>query len=339
MLKLAPDVEKNRLAVAQSYFDLGNFNAALVHSEELVRSRHPHAAILMARCLLVKHRVEDAIRTLEDALAQSPDDPNLLTVARNAAFRHGRFDKAVKFGLRLTEAGAADNKSLQFVAQSFMAAGDLDSAERYLASVRTNAAAPDLKAAQNLRLCRRLQGTVPAIPEAWRSAVTNPLVQQSRAHCRAPHAALPMIQYWSQGEPPGDLRLVFQEWEKLFHRESLGEVRLFDRSSAGEWIAEHTPKFSSSFKGAFHYAMESDIFRIAYASKLPCIYVDIDSWPLENAARILRFGLQSRRSMLCFRSHSAMAPQWLLHFPTGVPILPKASSSGIVRGPSCAAEE
>lgn len=310
MLKLAPDI-KNRLAVAQSYVELGEFPAALVHAEALVELGHPHASILVARCLLAQHRVDEAILTLDNSLARAPDDAQLLTAARNLAFQHGRFDKALSFGLCLLEAGATDRKSLDYVALSYMAAGDLDSAERYLASVQTNAAAPpDLKAARHLRRCRRLQGTVPALAEAWRSAVTNLLLQQGATTCPIPpDATPPMIQYWSQGELPADVRLVFEEWEKLFHRESLGQVQLFDRSSAGEWIAEHTPEFRSLFAGAFHYAMESDIFRIAYASKFPCIYVDIDGWPLENAARILRLGLQSRRSMLYFRSYRP----WILN--------------------------
>ena len=44
-------------------------------------------------------------------------------------------------------------------------------------------------------------------------------------------------------------------------------------------------------------------FGIAYASRRPCIYMDIDSWPLEHTAEILRFAVRSGASMLYFRTH------------------------------------
>ncbi len=112
-----------------------------------------------------------------------------------------------------------------------------------------------------------------------------------------------MIQYWSQGEPPQDVRFILAKWKHLMESEKLGEIRLFDRQTADTWIRDNAPEFHEFFANAFHYAMESDIFRIAYASKLPCIYVDADCWPLEHTASTIRYAIQNAGGMLYFRSH------------------------------------
>jgi hypothetical protein len=114
-----------------------------------------------------------------------------------------------------------------------------------------------------------------------------------------------MIQYWSQGAPPADVQIVCDTWRSLFDRQNLGSVELYNRSSAEAWIREYAPEFSSLFSQAFHFAMESDIFRIAYASKRKCIYMDIDSWPLEHTAQILRYAVLSKETMLYLRAHRA----------------------------------
>jgi endogenous inhibitor of DNA gyrase (YacG/DUF329 family) len=118
-----------------------------------------------------------------------------------------------------------------------------------------------------------------------------------------PEQPATVIQYWSQGVPPRDVQLVASAWRELFEREQIGEVQLFDHSTAKAWITENAPEFSGHFAKAFHFAMEADIFRIAFASKRPCVYVDIDAWPLENAAEIVKFGIRQRRSMLYLRSY------------------------------------
>jgi hypothetical protein len=77
---------------------------------------------------------------------------------------------------------------------------------------------------------------------------------------------------------------------------------VYDNESAARWIAANAPEFSAAFSQAFHFAMESDIFRIAYASRLDCIYIDIDSWPIAGISRVLDCGLRSGSSMLYFRA-------------------------------------
>jgi hypothetical protein len=79
-------------------------------------------------------------------------------------------------------------------------------------------------------------------------------------------------------------------------------VEVHDRHSASIWIQRHAPEFSRNFSQAFHFAMEADIFRIAYASKHECVYIDIDSWPAAGLGAVLGYGLRSKHSMLYFRT-------------------------------------
>jgi hypothetical protein len=112
-----------------------------------------------------------------------------------------------------------------------------------------------------------------------------------------------MIQYWSQGDPPRDVAFVVDQWRRLLAEEALGELKLFDKISGRAWIEEFAASFLESFDKAFHFAMESDIFRIAFASRRPCMYMDIDSWPLPRTAEILRYGIAQEGSLLYLRSY------------------------------------
>jgi hypothetical protein len=111
-----------------------------------------------------------------------------------------------------------------------------------------------------------------------------------------------VVQYWSQGEPPADVRIVIGVWNEVLAGQGIGPVEVYDRETARLWIGQNAPEFTKTFAQAFHYAMESDIFRIAYASRLECIYLDIDSWPAAGIGAILAYGLRSRHSMLYFRT-------------------------------------
>jgi hypothetical protein len=141
--------------------------------------------------------------------------------------------------------------------------------------------------------------------KAWELALANRHEESPAEASDGCSLGATMIQYWSQGTPPSDVQIVCDNWRTLFAREGLGDIEVYDRASAEVWIRENAPEFAGQFAQAFHYAMESDIFRIAYASKRPCIYMDIDSWPLEHTASILRFAVKSASTMLYVRSSRA----------------------------------
>jgi hypothetical protein len=152
---------------------------------------------------------------------------------------------------------------------------------------------------------KRLIDTTPVLASAWKLALSNGVESVPAPVHDRPLRELgaTMIQYWSQGSPPDDVQIVSDNWKMLLETERLGRVELFDRKSALGWIEDNAPEFVGQFSAAFHYAMESDIFRLAYASRRPCIYMDIDSWPLEHSAAILRFAIEKSATMLYLRAH------------------------------------
>jgi hypothetical protein len=106
------------------------------------------------------------------------------------------------------------------------------------------------------------------------------------------------FQYWSQGTPPGDVVNVTKEWNALFKCLGLNAIQVFDREQALEWITYHNPDFRVPFETAPHYAAESDVFRLAYASCGDAIWLDSDVMPVETSMRVIALALQYDSSLL-----------------------------------------
>jgi tetratricopeptide (TPR) repeat protein len=323
MLALHPMDRKNLAAIIQLHMRRGEFETALIHADAMV-THEPYESdgiVLRAQSLAAMNRVTPALNSLRDAVMRAPHDNRLLIAARNLAFQHGRFEAARDYGMSLRATGHQDKKSLEYIAQSLMALGDVPAVEAFIASVRATPSEPRLKTEHHLQSLHELSQSTPIIVDAWRAAVTDDIGPKRSAEdaVRPSPLGATMIQYWSQGTPPDDVQLVLTAWRDLFEREELGRVELYDRKSAAVWIQANAPEFTPLFDASFHYAMESDIFRIAYASKRPCIYVDIDGWPLEQSAEIMRFGVRSGSSLLYFRSYRP----WIVNgFFIGQPACP-----------------
>jgi hypothetical protein len=231
----------------------------------------------------------------------------LLHQMRNFEYQNGRFDRAVDHALRLCELEPDDERNEAFLIHAYTAAGRFEAVAAFLSSIGELGPGVLLKEHHYFSQLPNLKQSAPAFASAWELALRN-CVEREPIQMVDGDLGATMIQYWSQGAPPVDVQIVCDNWRKLFAVERLGTIKLFDRSSASKWINEHAPEFSGAFSKSFHYAMESDIFRIAYASKLPCIYMDIDSWPLEHTAAILRFAVRSKETMLYLRSNRLTVP-------------------------------
>lgn len=298
--EIAPDDYHNRIFLAAS---IGDFEETLRCSEELI-AEAPHDArgwLLKADALVARHRPGEALTVLRNAPDAVTLDPRILACARDVAFSHGRFSEALDYALQLLSLAPEDRRNERVLLRCWMATGEFDSIEDYLQRAGARADEQPLrKSRRYFREYQRLNQTTPAVVRAWRNSLEN--IAQPRGIPARGNNAATMIQYWSQGAPPKDVELVIAEWASLLEREEIGQLKLFDRNSAARWIDEHAPEFSGQFAKAFHYAMESDIFRVAYASKHACIYLDTDSWPLEHSGAILKFAVTSGRSMLYLRA-------------------------------------
>ena len=106
------------------------------------------------------------------------------------------------------------------------------------------------------------------------------------------------FQYWSQGNPPEEILKIKDEWDRELTKIGLKNIILFDHNSALKWILTNTPDLAESFQTAFHYAVEADIFRIAYALKNDCIWIDSDMVISESVAATLSKRLVSAETTL-----------------------------------------
>ncbi len=106
------------------------------------------------------------------------------------------------------------------------------------------------------------------------------------------------IQYWSQGTPPHDVVAITEQWNTLFGRLGLNAVQVFNRDQALAWIVKCNPDFQIPFETAPHYAAESDVFRLAYASCNDMIWLDSDVIPVATSQRVLALALQHDASLL-----------------------------------------
>ena len=96
------------------------------------------------------------------------------------------------------------------------------------------------------------------------------------------------FQYWSQGSIPNDIARIQEVWNALLSKAGLPKIILFNKDSARSWILKHTPELTQHFDNAPLFAMEADIFRIAYAVKNDCIWIDSDEFPRTATSKLLR---------------------------------------------------
>lgn len=113
------------------------------------------------------------------------------------------------------------------------------------------------------------------------------------------------FQYWSQGVPPPEVQIIHHHWNSLLRDSGLAPIQLYDRASARCWLQEHAPALLRPFASAFHYALEADVFRIAYACHRDCIWIDGDLFPKRAAQMLLCDRMQATDTLLLFRSTEA----------------------------------
>lgn len=252
-------------------------------------------------------RPQEALDILRDALERHPDDARLLRTARAIAFQHGDWTAALAFTDQILSSSPDDIKMLNFKLHTYLAMGRDEEVRMYAAA--NESVHPGLQKAINFEAwtgeLRERSGPLVQSWEASHGIGTVPTAKISEQDS----PPVTVIQYWSQGALPDDLVIVFERWDQLAKKLGLGPVNLYNKDSASAWIARNAPEFSRAFASAFHYAMESDIFRIAYASRKPCLYVDSDAWPLPHAADILETAMRHGSTMLYFRAYRP----WILN--------------------------
>ncbi len=154
----------------------------------------------------------------------------------------------------------------------------------------------------------RILAKNPRRVELWIRALVDPALPPapgSEAESLAPlepeHLPVP-VQYWSQGILPEPLEEISARWRPILRDLGLPELQRFDRASARQWIGDCAPAFLRPFDSAYHVAIESDVFRVAFASRCAMLYLDCDNTPTEQSRRVLADGLRAPGSTLYFRT-------------------------------------
>ena len=111
------------------------------------------------------------------------------------------------------------------------------------------------------------------------------------------------IQYWSQALQPKEVDLITNAWNSLLEGSNCGKIQRFDKQSARSFISKHQPQLLKAFDTAFHYAIEADIFRIAFALSYNCIWIDSDAFPTSKTKSIIERGITSASATLLLRWH------------------------------------
>ena len=84
----------------------------------------------------------------------------------------------------------------------------------------------------------------------------------------------------------------------MFESIGIGSYHIFSKESARKWIARFQPAFLRLFDSSYHPAIESDVFRIAFAQGQNSIYVDCDNYVLPSTADVISMAIECQSSVL-----------------------------------------
>ena len=219
----------------------------------------------------------DALLPPLETLAQAADFPTVVAALRRQNFQKG-FDQLDACIQQLQKTGEQDQANNLLVVRS---------------QLRHSCLSPELV-------------------QAWKVSFEVP----TRSETLESGPVSPVIQYWSQGDLPKEFRYIQRRWQKLLNPYGINQWIHFDRNKAMAWIESEAPEFLVSFRSAFHYAVEADVFRVAYASRKPLIWLDADLFPRPSAGRFLRRALNRKTSCVLTRPY---APYLLNGFFTSTP--------------------
>jgi tetratricopeptide (TPR) repeat protein len=260
----------------------GHYFAALssLNSCDLCSAEHSILAGLRhaPKNLLLLITANDIFRAAENleaslmyafsAIRYHPDKQIGYARASQDMFKLNQFDKARHYA----------NKWLP----KFPKSSALKRIDRKLSVVlKTRKDYPEVFGAWQNRSAARLNSkdSIPMVPEDVKSCI---------------HA----FQYWSQTDIPVEVISVRKQWNKVLTAIGIDPIQHFNKSKARDWIVKNAPQFRVSFDTAFHYAIEADVFRLAYASMHDCIWIDSDFPPCALSAHTLSHALAASISPL-----------------------------------------
>ena len=314
--------EANRVAEAEQQIQseivaLLDLAAEHYHAATLLARAYEYAKALMMlyptrtngylwsmRALLESRRFDDAAKICQRAVENCSHDSSLCVRLIQAVYGLGLYEEALQVALLLIQKQPLGLEHYLLAAQSFVALERFDEARHTLlqgSDALPQAAGWLASQIGYLDLTSSAYQERQSYPlyDLWRCAYQYKSHQlEPRAVGRPAETDLIPIQYWSQDDPPADVLALTAEWNTIFGKLGLPHIRLFNKQMARDWIASASPQFLAAFDTAPHFSSESDVFRIAFATRHSSIYIDSDMYPAAHALLTLSRMLSQRASGL-----------------------------------------
>jgi tetratricopeptide (TPR) repeat protein len=311
----------------------GKINESVSFATQVVErfSATPDDWLKLVEMLILTHRLEDAAKCILEGLRSHAQDKYLLALLSDLCRIKGDRDSALMHGLELISAHPNSWKGYERAFSDYIQMERFGQAGEVLKRGICDLGQPGLakKLAGGLRfnfIYRFLSHPRNRVyMSAWHQAqvfcdpvgAISPIGMEVKmkgykditselldAKTQGPGAInVQPIQYWSQGTPPSDVSILAERWNVLLKGLSMPPIERFSRASAREWIHEYAPEYAVPFETSFHYSVESDVFRIAYASKRDCLYLDSDLWPYPWTSQTLKTLLSLNTTALYLRAY------------------------------------
>ena len=296
------------------YRSSGRINKALETAQSIIQSSRlsVQGYVLAIQDLLALDDLEKAHEMLGKGLIDLPDHPDLLNLSIVLARLSGNFNKSLEVVKSLLKLYPDRIGSASI---SLIHSNKIIELESYL--IGAGACKGQVL---ELNLLKELRRSWAVLREINKCKVVNPLryrlwrASHSRPSrklaIRSPFLAGEMLaprdfiafQYWSKGEAPAPIAQNIRKWQRAFESIGIVNYHVFSKESARKWIVRFQPAFLRLFDSSYHPAIESDVFRIAFAQGQNSIYVDCDNYVLPSTPDIISMAIQCQSSVLFFRS-------------------------------------
>ena len=296
------------------YRSSGRMDKALATAQSIIQFSRDSVQgyVLAIQDLLALDELVKAHEMLGKALIDLPDHPDLLNLSIVLARLSGNFNKSLEVVKRLLElypdriGGVSislihSNKIVEL--ESYLVGAGSCKGQvlglSFLKQLRSSWAV--------LREINKCKIVTPFRYRLWRASHSRPSRKPAirspflTGDLLAPHDFI-AFQYWSQGEPPAPIAQNIRKWQRVFESIGIGSYHIFSKESARKWIARFQPAFLRLFDSSYHPAIESDVFRIAFAQGQNSIYVDCDNYVLPSTADVISMAIECQSSVLFFRS-------------------------------------
>ena len=298
-LLMIPNQVNLLLIASDIYRKSGDREKSLGYAN-LLATHHPHKWDGYGRAsqdLVALERIEEARQTIEAGLANIPNHVNLLAIATDIYRALGEREKSLKHAELLITHHPENWQGYIRASQDKLSLGkfNFDVYQDHLPSCPI----PQSGYRQFWNSLHSSKNTLKR--NLWINSFKINR-QSTDSASQSISTTWQPFQFWSQGEPPKQITMITLIWNEIFSSIGIPPIKLFDQRTALQYIENNCPELTIPFKSAFHFAVEADVFRLAFAQKNNCIWLDSDMYPKIHTKHLLEVLLRKQRTTLFFRS-------------------------------------